>query len=229
MIPKKLHYIWVGNEKPINVLHCIDSFHKLMSDYEIIEWNESNIDCSLYNDSLLHLYENSYKNGMFAFCSDIARLYILKLYGGIYVDADVEFIQHLPDKFLEDCFISRINPVNTVCSGCIWGCTKDDSLVSNMIDLYAQKSKEFFDTHGRKWIFNTILKDYFRNMGDTIDNTKVCDICNYKVYPTEYFCPQNYRTGKIDITSNTISIHHFNFSWKANRIKQRCRHATNEN
>lgn len=45
MIPKIIHYCWVGNKpKPQSVLYCIESWKKFCPDYEIREWNESNYD-----------------------------------------------------------------------------------------------------------------------------------------------------------------------------------------
>ena len=55
MLPKKLHYIWIGNSKTELANKCIDSFHKYMYDYEIIEWNESNIN-SLNLDCIYKQY-----------------------------------------------------------------------------------------------------------------------------------------------------------------------------
>ena len=47
MIPKIIHYCWVGNApKPKSVLYCIESWKKFCPDYEIKEWNESNYDFS---------------------------------------------------------------------------------------------------------------------------------------------------------------------------------------
>lgn len=47
MIPKIIHYCWVGNcPKPKSVLYCIESWRKFCPDYRIIEWNESNYDFS---------------------------------------------------------------------------------------------------------------------------------------------------------------------------------------
>ena len=34
-----------------------------------------------------------------------------------------------------------------------------------------------------------------------------------KIYPEEYLCPKNERTGLTKITNNTYSIHHFDASW----------------
>ena len=45
MIPKKIHYVWVGGKKkPRDIKRCIKSWEKKLKDYEIIEWNEKNYD-----------------------------------------------------------------------------------------------------------------------------------------------------------------------------------------
>lgn len=33
------------------------------------------------------------------------------------------------------------------------------------------------------------------------------------IYPPEYFCPLNPDTGKLKVTANTISVHHYSDSW----------------
>ena len=33
------------------------------------------------------------------------------------------------------------------------------------------------------------------------------------IYPEEYFCPVNYITGRLLLTPNTRSMHHYNSSW----------------
>ena len=44
MIPKKIHYIWLGNNKKDRVSKiCINSWKANLKGYEIIEWNESNL------------------------------------------------------------------------------------------------------------------------------------------------------------------------------------------
>lgn len=45
MIPKKIHYVWLGGGmKTPSVKRCIASWRKVMPDYEIKEWNENNFD-----------------------------------------------------------------------------------------------------------------------------------------------------------------------------------------
>ena len=40
------------------------------------------------------------------------------------------------------------------------------------------------------------------------------------VFPPEYFCPVDFRTGEMKLTHNTFSIHHFSASWVTERDKE---------
>lgn len=42
VIPKVIHYVWVGGENPLAVRENIAAWHRLCPDYEIVEWNEHN-------------------------------------------------------------------------------------------------------------------------------------------------------------------------------------------
>ena len=44
MIPKIIHYVWVGNaDKPELVQRCIASWKKHLPDYQLIEWNNDSV------------------------------------------------------------------------------------------------------------------------------------------------------------------------------------------
>lgn len=78
MIPKKIHYCWFGgNPKPELIEKCIASWRKYCPDWEIIEWNESNLDIERF-----HYAREAYDAGKWAFVSDIARLDVLRKVGG---------------------------------------------------------------------------------------------------------------------------------------------------
>ena len=41
MIPKIIHYIWVGGkEKPVDIKRCMATWKKHLEGYKVIEWNE---------------------------------------------------------------------------------------------------------------------------------------------------------------------------------------------
>lgn len=49
MIPKKIHCVWVGGkDKPKDIQKCMDTWKKHLSEYEIIEWNETNFDMNAH-------------------------------------------------------------------------------------------------------------------------------------------------------------------------------------
>ena len=80
-IPKIIHFCWFGGkEKPSKVRECIESWHKYLSDYEFMEWNESNFDINS-NEYVKQAYEEK----KFAYVSDYARIKALYQYGGIYI------------------------------------------------------------------------------------------------------------------------------------------------
>lgn len=110
MIPRKIHYVWFGGKaKPGHVSETVESWKRALPGYEIIEWNEGNLDITLHP-----WMEKMHRAGKYAFASDWARLHVLKEHGGIYLDTDVEIKKPL-DPFLShrmfwgfeyDCYIA---------------------------------------------------------------------------------------------------------------------------
>ena len=49
------------------------------------------------------------------------------------------------------------------------------------------------------------------------------DFCT--MYPADYFCPKDHRTGKIRCTKNTVCIHHFAGSWLQHKWYKDLRHS----
>ena len=96
MIPKVIHYVWVGG-KPLNELaeKCIASWKKYCPDYEIKRWDETNFDINQNR-----FCKEALENKKWAFVADYIRLKVLYDEGGIYMDADVEVINPI-DEFLQ--------------------------------------------------------------------------------------------------------------------------------
>ena len=46
-------------------------------------------------------------------------------------------------------------------------------------------------------------------------------INGFVLYPNDVFCPKSHETGVINITNNTVAIHHFSGSWLNNNVKSR--------
>ena len=106
MIPKKIHYCWIGgNPLPELAIKCIESWKKYCPDYEIIEWNEKN-----YDFRKNQFMREAYDEKKWGFVPDYARLDIIYEHGGIYLDTDVEIIKPLDSLLKEQGFAGMEQP-----------------------------------------------------------------------------------------------------------------------
>jgi len=97
MIPKKLHFVWVGDEskRPDN---CIQSWAKLNPEYEIVIWgNTALAEYSWVNKKHMDAMYSRELNGV----ADLMRYEILFNEGGIALDADSLCLRPLEDWLLE--------------------------------------------------------------------------------------------------------------------------------
>jgi len=103
MIPKIIHYCWFGKGlMPASQKACIESWKKMMPDYEIKRWDESNFDVNM-----CQFTKEAYEMKMFSPVSDVARLHALYTEGGIYMDTDVEVFKRF-DEYLNYDFFSAV-------------------------------------------------------------------------------------------------------------------------
>ena len=220
MIPKVIHYCWFGrNPLPESAIKCIESWRKYCPDYKIIQWTEDNYD--VHKNQYM---SDAYKEKKWAFVSDYARIDIINQYGGIYMDTDVELIKSL-DKFLTDkmfCgweerdeyyIIKNPKYENSVAFGLGFGSEKNNPILIDILELYDHIS--FYNSDGSLNLMacphyqTEIMKKY--GLDDSVRSYQKIQYAT--VYPEDYFSPKSITTGKITITSNTVSIHHFSMSW----------------
>ncbi len=214
MIPKIIHYCWFGNnELPVFAKKCIESWRHYLPDYEIKEWNESNFDVNRTSYT-----REAYRLKKYAFVSDYARMWILYNYGGVYFDTDVEVIKPMDDIIIRGPFMgleAGHNEVN-VAPGLGIGCYAKHSIYKKVLDWYE-------NNHYATWtgqysgnivgiVTNILLEEGMKK--DIQNNYYKCG--DIFIYPSEFFCPMNYYTGVIQMTSNTRTIHHYSATWVNN-------------
>lgn len=206
-IPKIIHYCWFGKgQMPELALKCIDSWKKVLPDYEIKEWNEENfaINCNKY-------VKQAYDCKKYAFVTDYVRLYALYNEGGIYMDTDVEVLKSL-DQFLNHSAFSGFENNNSIPTG-IMAAEKGNNWIKILLDEYdnlafLNENGEADTTTNVVRITNKTVENYNIKLNDTYQ-----DLGDVAFYPHEYFCPKDWDTGNIYLTNNTYVIHHFNASW----------------
>lgn len=218
MIPKIIHYCWFGdNPMPEIVQKCIESWKRVMPDYEIRKWDESNVPYMHYD-----FMREAYKARKFAFVSDQARFWVLQQYGGFFLDTDVETLKPFDDLCDNQCFFAFGKHVKKdvlfVSPGLIMGAEAGNQTIKGIFQLYS--SLHFLKDgvpqlqHSSPRTITKYLLEY--------EGLEIKDECQMlqngiKVYATDYFDPINPRTltigSKIDLTPNTYAIHHGTASW----------------
>ena len=207
MIPKIMHYCWFGGKPlPDEAKKCISSWKKFCPDYTIREWNEKNFDLQ----SNQYAYE-AYQNKKWAFITDYVRLYAMVTEGGIYMDTDVEVIKPLDDLLVNKAF-SGFENLEKIPTG-IMACEKGVPLFQQLLNEY--DGRHFVKDNGELDLTTNVetITNYCKSLGFVSNNTYQV-IEEFTIYPKDWFCPKDYVTGKITLTSNTRTIHHFKGSWK---------------
>ena len=98
MIPKIIHYCWIGGAPlPPLAEECIASWKKHMPEWEMKAWTEASLSQALsplkggegcWLDYMPLYVKQAYEARKFAFVSDYVRLWALEQYGGLYMDVD---------------------------------------------------------------------------------------------------------------------------------------------
>ncbi len=201
MIPKKIHYVWLGKgEKSDKIKRCIESWKKYLPDYEIIEWNEDNFDIN-YND----FTKKSYELKKYAFTSDVVRLYALYTQGGIYMDTDVEVYKPL-DEFLNEEGFTGFEDIHYPVTATM-GCVKGNPVIKMMLDYYDCVDFKMYDDW-KDFITNEetstcIYSNVLGMLGIDRERNEEQHIKHFTVYPRSYFFTKD----------EGWTYHSFNGSW----------------
>lgn len=200
MIPKRIIYCWFGGkEKPENVQNCINTWKQNMPDWEYLEINESN-----FNIHFNKYVEDAYNNKKWAYVSDVARLWALYEYGGIYMDTDVFVYQPL-DIFLKHSFFTGFEQVHYPVTATM-GAEKYNWLIKEMLDIYQNKifttHKNWGDYETNTMIMSDIIGKYFDR-----DKMEYQEKDNMAIYPREVFCWNE------DLNENIYTQHLMFGSW----------------
>ncbi len=215
MIPKVIHYVWLGNgrKSPI-VEQCMSSWLKILPEYEIREWNDADFE----KMEKCKYAQQAYDAGKWAFVSDYIRLKALYEYGGLYFDTDFEVYKKL-DNFLDCRGFLCVESKHTI-STAIIAAEPKTPWIKELLDEYNKISfingdglmDKTPNTKRVQWFLERKYNYLYRNNVQKFNNGLV-------VYPSEYFSPLNCFTGRIRKTSNTVGIHHYDNTWKSPKDK----------
>ncbi len=216
MIPKKIHYCWVGNSPiPENNLKCIESWKKFCPDYEIIRWDESNYD--FFKNKYM---AQAYNEKKWGFVPDYARLDIIYQHGGIYLDTDVEIVKNLDELLKYDAFFG-FDKANHIALGLGFGAVPKNCLMKELMESYDDLKFKYSDGS-----LNLVPSPVLNTK--TIEDLNLFDFDgtlqiknNIAVFPWQYFDPfEGGKEGKLHKNDNTFTIHWYDASWMDEKQKK---------
>lgn len=188
MIPKIIHWCWLNDDPyPKDIEDCMKSW-KILQDYSIKKWD---FKC----EEIMEVPFVKYlcNNKLYGFASDYVRFWACYTYGGIYIDADIEVLKTFDDLLDRDYILSELNGhINAA----VVGCAKGHPIFKKLMD-------HFYNITPKEWKGYSVQKVLF-------------ELC--KEYAPD-FLPYNWFDPCIgpelyDITLDTYTIHHAQFSWQ---------------
>lgn len=218
MIPKKLHYIWLGKKLPKLEQKWMETSTKNNPLYEHCIWSDKDVDSCKFLEVAL-------KEKKYAYASDYIRFFILYKHGGIYLDTDMELIKTIPEEWLK---YSVVLPKEThyEFGGYFIGSSKANRFVKNILEQYLSFDGDTIDIED--WVIPNLLKKIaIKTFGEysilmATDGTllshgnlycaELDELCPY--YPWD----KNRINKKVDIESS-IGVHYWNNYKKLNGLK----------
>lgn len=198
MIPKIIHYVWVGgNPKPNNIQRCMKTWQNHLQDYKIVEWNEDNFD--IHENKYV---EQAYKAKKWAFVSDYIRAKAIYEQGGIYLDTDVLVLDNLESLLDNHAFVGFENKENPFTA--VFGAEKHHPLLKDMLAYYDDRNFEF-DSKDQMAGVNTvsvsdILKEKY---GAKPNNQEQMLETGIHVYPDGVLCNPSEDSKTIHVFTGT--------------------------
>ena len=214
MIPRIIHYCWFGKGNRNRVIRrCIRSWAAVMPEYEIREWNESNLPP-----------ENAYLNevlsrGLWSKAANYVRLYALLVEGGIYLDTDVEALRSFDPLLSHECFIGfqqREDGVDWV-NNAILGAQSGHQYIRDCMDATLKAFDADHTILRGPQVATAVLREH------GLIKYGLQTVGGVTVYPIEYFSPYgwNEQFSADCVTRDTYTIHRWQASWVKRSPRER--------
>ena len=214
MIPKHIHYVWVGGPLPAEQQAFVESWRANNPGYAFTLWNESNIDFSI------KAIREAYTQRKWAKVADMARLHAVLKHGGIYLDTDFQLYRPLDSLLSHQCFFG----FQTKEPSADWVAKRPLGPDTGHL-LSAQAFAAILNirplpgalerptTFGPKLVTKLLVQHGLRAYspgGTMVQDVYLC--------PTEIFYPYAFGEDFHDscITQETLAVHHWSKSWESN-------------
>lgn len=230
MIPKVIHYCWLsGDAYPEKIRRCMESWKRVMPDYEVKLWSLKNFDLAA---APAYVREAVAKR-KWAFAADYIRMYALYTEGGIYLDSDVLVLRRF-DDFLDNSFFSsmehhptqvqryndaekidadghRLKPgylMGMMIQAAVMGAEKGCPFIADVLRWYEEHPFEFDGLHVQGPISPQIYAQVAENYGFRYKDEDQLLAQGISIYRSETFAGNRH-----EATAKSYAIHYCAHSW----------------
>lgn len=208
MIPKVIHYIWLGDDMPILYKECISTWKQYAPGFKIEFWDEDRVSREFELDNF---YYQMIRKKKYAFAVDYLRCLVLYEYGGIYLDTDMELVKDIT-PLCDNMVFSGLEKENQISCGII-GAQKKHPLMKNLMERVI--------SDGGLNVMPKLFTDMILEQNIELKwNNDIHIVNEVTIYPTRFFYPFNpYRDGEVSqllykhIDADTYAIHHWAKAW----------------
>ena len=207
MIPKIIHTFWFSNEEmPIKYRECLQSWKKYASDFEIKIW-----DLNSYSAENCLFFDQAIEDKNWAFASDYARADVLRRYGGIYMDLDVEMLRPIDDLLYNDAYMS-FESLSRIECGSGMGAKAGNKILDEICKSY--EARPYYKKDGT-WDNSTCPVRYTEIIEKYGLKKNGCFqfVEDITIYPFEVLTGKSFDTGIIYKTELSYTTHHHHGSW----------------
>lgn len=225
MIPKRLHLCWLsGDEFPPFISYCLETWKKVLPDYEIVLWDSKRFDI----DSVPWVKE-AFECRKYAFAADYIRFYALWKEGGIYLDSDVEVLKSFDPLLTAKSFIGFEASTGHY-EAAIVGAEAGTQWCKDILDSYEGLHFDFEQIKKSDWMVapqvvgRALAKRYPDAPVLPPEESVIINGGELVVHPAEFFSPIRYdieksyskdrrNDRKYKKNKNTYCIHRFTGAW----------------
>ena len=212
-IPKIIQQIWIGPKKiPRKYLNWGKTWIKNNPQWDYKLWSNKEINQMMMINKSLY---NSIIN--IGFKSDLASYEILYKYGGIYIDTDFECIKEIPDNLRNFDFVSYLgfgySP--TILNGFLMaapGCNVIEKIIYELnLPKNHKNPMAIINSSGP----NKLTEIYFKYHNNNLI------VPSNSCYPYPSFLLNSSVPKKVEISSVSFAIHHWEMSWMKGSLIER--------
>jgi mannosyltransferase OCH1-like enzyme len=204
MIPKNLHFVWLGGKLPQEEKTNILSWKKYNPDLNIMIWTDDNI--NELNISEQAIEAINLGKGIYAYQADIIRYHAVNQFGGFYSDTDIKCYRKLENSlFNYDTVCLKPHDKSNWLTNAFFGSSPNSSFLSHLISLIKPTSKEH--VHKMKcYIYGPV---FFTKVLVKLSNNYNCSVLDIK-YKNTKILDNDFWSNK---NKNKFCRHYFKASW----------------